>query len=92
VNLIETLERRFGAVPGGKLPGTEVDEMVKVAVLEAFHKTDSDFLTKGNVDAGSTANTVLIMGRRVYSCNVSSSPSPPLEQVLYFRVALCSSL
>jgi serine/threonine protein phosphatase PrpC len=73
VNLIETLERRFGAVPGGKLPGTEVDEMVKVAVLEAFHKTDSDFLTKGNVDAGSTANTVLIMGRRVYSCNVGDS-------------------
>lgn len=74
VNLRKALERIFAAVPTTqRLSTEEVDSKVKEAAAKAFKKTDEDFLNKGNVDAGSTATTVLILGRRIYSCNVGDS-------------------
>ena len=65
LNLKKALERAFGTVPFDQgLGADEVDMLVKEAVMKAFFKTDEDFLGKGNLDAGSTATTVLIMGKR----------------------------
>jgi serine/threonine protein phosphatase PrpC len=69
LNLKRALERLFGAVPFAQGLGVEeVDALVKEAVMRAFVKTDEDFLSKDNVDAGSTATTVLIMGNRCVAC------------------------
>ncbi len=65
LNLKRSLERLFGAMPFDQGLGVpEIDALVKEGVMRAFLKTDEDFLAKGDLDAGSTATTVLIMGKR----------------------------
>lgn len=51
-----------------------LDKIVKQTVSQAFKLTDDSFIANsGHPQAGSTATTVLILGRRIYVANVGDS-------------------
>lgn len=79
-DILQVIEEAGAVVPpvddaGAAPPAKEaLDAIVIKAAKEAFKKTDAEFIAQSDhSQSGSTATTVLILGRRLYCFNVGDS-------------------